>query len=73
MMTQQVRTGADLLTKHSWKVTGRSDQPNSHNQSLSEKVLSEHYKDQPDRGYREKPSQPMMTKQVRTSANLLTN
>ena len=72
-MSKQVGTGANLLTKHSWEVPGRSDQPNSHNQSLSEKVLSEHSKNQPDRGCRETPSQPMMTKQVRTGANLLTN
>ena len=71
--TQQVRTGADLLTKHSREVAERSDEPNSHNQSLSKKVLSEHSKNQPDRGCRETPSQPMMTKQVRTGANLLTN
>src|SRR6201995_467049 len=50
IMTQQVRTGADLLTKHSREVTERSDQPNSHTQSLSEKVLSEHSENQPDRG-----------------------
>ena len=73
MMTQQVHTGVDLLTKHSWEVTGRSDKPNSHNYSLSEEVLSEPPYGQPDRGYKEMPSQPMMTKQVRTSADLLTN
>ena len=73
MMTQQVRTSANLLTKHSWKVTGRSDKPNNHNRSLSEKVLCEPPNGQPDRGCREMPSQPMMTKQVRTGADLLTN
>ena len=73
MMTQQVHTGADLLTKHSWEPMGRLDKPNSHNHSLSKKVLSEPSKDQPDRGYRETPSQSMMTKQVRTGADLLTN
>src|SRR6201995_2255711 len=30
MMTQQVRTSADLLTKHSRKVTARSEKPNRH-------------------------------------------
>ena len=73
MITQQVRTGADLLTKHSWEVTGQSGKPNSHNHSLNKKVLSEPSKDQPERGCREKPSPPMMTKQVRTGADLLTN
>src|SRR6201999_3019812 len=54
-------------------ITERSDQPNSHTQSLSEKVLSEHFENQPNRGCRKTPNQPMMTKQVHTGANLLTN
>ena len=73
MMTEQVRTGANLLTKHSWKVTGRLDKLNSHNYSLNEKILSEPPNGQPNRSHRETPSQPMMTKQVRTGADLLTN
>ena len=73
MMTQEVRTDANMLTKHSWKVTGQSDKPNSHNHSLSEKVLSEPPNGQPDKGCSEMPSQPTMSKQVRTRADLLTN
>ena len=68
MMTQQVCTGAKLLTKHSWKVTERLDKPDSHNDFLSEPP-----NEQPNTGCRAMPSQLRTTKQVRTGANLLTN